>query len=623
MRGGDDGGVPGGFIADGCVRASPREASSIITAGQMELTMAELQDMAIRQQQQIDMNNEIIRAREERLKQLLVQYKNDKLCQRMANQCQISAETGRLRALKKSVAEYRVTIGNATGSDLDIVRLLCAEKEEEIQVVQDRINDLNGQIEHLRRVKHHIDSNDRTPNIREQSNDRFIPSNEAKQCTKEIIDQSAEDLDRLRQELIIRNRLNEQQAKKIASTKDIFSRKKQELIAIDKRLVHLSERLCGQNTPSVNMADITAYLNGTGDMSPFDSSSDKARSEPGNGLLDDSAGCSHNDDDAMRVYDNSLSSSLSGVFNLRPDEDKLNMHLNVMNSVKKRHSITDSDAGSTSMAGSHYVQIPISQLRARMEFASELVQDAEEAVLRAQGDPMRQCSELEEGTGQKSNGESPSIKASKRVKFDPLAILLDAAVEGELDLVIEASKQLRNPSQPNDEGITALHNAVCAGNFHCVDYLVKSGCDINYSDNDGWTPLHCAASCNNLMIIRFLVESGASIYARTGNDGEIAEDKCELDEEGYDECFDYLSSVREELGERNGGLVYALYCYRPERPDEIELSVNQALRVIRRGDESEQEWWWAEDCKSSKSGYVPRNYLALYPRVICTDTQPE
>jgi len=45
---------------------------------------------------------------------------------------------------------------------------------------------------------------------------------------------------------------------------------------------------------------------------------------------------------------------------------------------------------------------------------------------------------------------------------------------------------MENPSEANDEGITALHNSICAGNFDIVKFLVEFGCDVNAADTDGW-----------------------------------------------------------------------------------------------------------------------------------------
>lgn len=131
---------------------------------------------------------------------------------------------------------------------------------------------------------------------------------------------------------------------------------------------------------------------------------------------------------------------------------------------------------------------------------------------------------------------------SRRVSFDPLALLLDASLEGELELVMKTATQVPNPSAANDEGITALHNAICAGHIEIVKFLVEFGCDVNAQDSDGWTPLHCAASCNNLTMVKFLVEHGACIFATTLSDHETAAEKCEEDEEGFDGCSEYLYS---------------------------------------------------------------------------------
>lgn len=142
----------------------------------------------------------------------------------------------------------------------------------------------------------------------------------------------------------------------------------------------------------------------------------------------------------------------------------------------------------------------------------------------------------------KGNLKTGKANMARRVSFDPLALLLDASLEGELELVKKTATQVPNPSAANDEGITALHNAICAGHLEIVKFLVEFGCDVNAQDSDGWTPLHCAASCNNVAMVRFLVEHGACIFATTLSDHETAAEKCEEDEEGFDGCSEYLYS---------------------------------------------------------------------------------
>ncbi|KAM3962049.1 ankyrin-repeat, SH3-domain, and Proline-rich-region containing Protein isoform 3-T3 [Aphomia sociella] len=214
----------------------------------------------------------------------------------------------------------------------------------------------------------------------------------------------------------------------------------------------------------------------------------------------------------------------------------------------------------------------------------------------------------------KQGGKAP---LTRRVSFDPLALLLDASLEGELELVKKTATQVQNASAANDEGITALHNAICAGHFEIVKFLVELGCDVNAQDSDGWTPLHCAASCNNLPMVRFLVDNGACIFATTLSDQETAAEKCEEDEEGFDGCSEYLYSVKEKLGIMNNGLVYAVFSYTAARSDELSFSSGAALSVLRKGDDGEREWWWCR--RAGRQGYVPRNLLGLYPRV--TDKQ--
>ncbi|XP_056249480.1 apoptosis-stimulating of p53 protein 1-like isoform X2 [Seriola aureovittata] len=200
-----------------------------------------------------------------------------------------------------------------------------------------------------------------------------------------------------------------------------------------------------------------------------------------------------------------------------------------------------------------------------------------------------------------------------RVKFNPLALLLDASLEGEFDLVQRIIYEVENPSMPNDEGITPLHNAVCAGHHHIVKFLLDFGVNVNAADSDGWTPLHCAASCNSVHLCKMLVESGAAIFATTISDVETAADKCEEMEEGYTQCSQFLYGVQEKLGVMNKGLVYALWDYTAQQADELSFSEGDALTVLRRRDETETEWWWAR--LNDREGYVPRNLLGLYPRI--------
>ncbi|XP_077437738.1 apoptosis-stimulating of p53 protein 2a isoform X2 [Vanacampus margaritifer] len=208
---------------------------------------------------------------------------------------------------------------------------------------------------------------------------------------------------------------------------------------------------------------------------------------------------------------------------------------------------------------------------------------------------------------------SERIDHNMRVKFNPLALLLDSSLEGEFDLVQRIIYEVEDPSQPNDEGITALHNAVCAGHTEIVKFLVQYGVNVNAADSDGWTPLHCAASCNNVQVCKFLVESAAAVFNTTYSDMQTAADKCEEMEEGYTQCSQFLYGVQEKMGIMNRGVVYALWDFTGENPDELSFREGDCMTVVRREDEDEIEWWWAR--LGDEEGYIPRNLLGLYPRI--------
>lgn len=71
-------------------------------------------------------------------------------------------------------------------------------------------------------------------------------------------------------------------------------------------------------------------------------------------------------------------------------------------------------------------------------------------------------------------------------------------------------------------------------------------------------------------------------------------------------CF---LGVQEKLGILSGGVVYAVFDYTAQQPDELSFKAGQQLTVLRKGDENEREWWWSK--LGDKEGYVPRNLLGV------------
>uniref|UniRef100_A0A7E5A0L1 SH3 domain-containing protein n=1 Tax=Panagrellus redivivus TaxID=6233 RepID=A0A7E5A0L1_PANRE len=205
-------------------------------------------------------------------------------------------------------------------------------------------------------------------------------------------------------------------------------------------------------------------------------------------------------------------------------------------------------------------------------------------------------------------------KHNKRIVFDPFVLFLDGALEGQLDTVKENAAKIEDVSRPNDEGITALHNAICACHYEIVQFLVDAGANVNAMDSDGWSPLHCAASCNNISMLKLLIEHGASIYATTLSDAETPIAKCEEKEAGYEQCTNYLEMCDRWAGIINDGIVYAAYDFEAEEPDDLGFVEGEPLRVLcRETDMDSKLWWRCESTVTGRTGLAPSNFLGLYP----------
>lgn len=59
----------------------------------------------------------------------------------------------------------------------------------------------------------------------------------------------------------------------------------------------------------------------------------------------------------------------------------------------------------------------------------------------------------------------------------------------------------------------------------------------------------------------------------------------------------------------NRGTVYTLWDYAAQNPDELSFKEGDAITILRRQDDSETDWWWAQ--LEDKEGYVPRNLLGV------------
>ncbi|XP_056126187.1 relA-associated inhibitor isoform X2 [Rhinichthys klamathensis goyatoka] len=200
--------------------------------------------------------------------------------------------------------------------------------------------------------------------------------------------------------------------------------------------------------------------------------------------------------------------------------------------------------------------------------------------------------------------------SDRRAHLSPLVLMLDGSLVGELETVQKAAQEMSDPSQSNDEGITALHNAICGGHSQVVEFLVRIGANVSAPDSHGWTPLHCAASCNERIMCEFLVRNGAAVMAVTDSDGATASQKCDPYAPGFEECEGFLRGVEEAMGVENSGVVYALWGYPAQTPDELSFREGDMVTILQKPEGV--DWWWASLC--GREGFVPNNYFGLFPK---------
>eukprot|EP00794_Sanderia_malayensis_P018886 gene18886-20788_t len=109
----------------------------------------------------------------------------------------------------------------------------------------------------------------------------------------------------------------------------------------------------------------------------------------------------------------------------------------------------------------------------------------------------------------------PPAKKSRtiKIKFDDSTTLIEAAARNDAEEVEKLLKEGISPDLQNQDGLSALHQAVIEDCDDVVHVLVEGGASLNIKDADLWTPLHAAVACENCNLVSFLVENGADLVA--------------------------------------------------------------------------------------------------------------
>merc|ERR1719192_985887 len=197
-------------------------------------SVQQLREMAGRQQHQIDQQEQLLVAKEQRLKYLKQQEfqqhhmatEYDKL-RRLRDK--VESQEQKLRKLRQLRGQPDVANANNNGSltnDLDSIRLMFNEKEKELAMAVTKVDELTSQLEQLRSGK---------------LNFNYPP---------QVVE-----LEKLRRELAYRRQLNEQQNNMIAQQRAQLTTGQEEMARIDRRIAELQDRLTRKRMMNQQLAN--------------------------------------------------------------------------------------------------------------------------------------------------------------------------------------------------------------------------------------------------------------------------------------------------------------------------------------------------------------------------------
>ncbi|NXT95931.1 ASPP2 protein, partial [Anhinga rufa] len=200
-----------------------RRIENGVSAPRMDMTLAELQEMASRQQQQIEAQQQMLANKEQRLKflkqqdqrqqqQAAEQEKLKRLKEIAENQ---EAKLKKVRALKGHVEQKRLSNGKLV-EEIEQMNSLFQQKQRELVLAVSKVEELTRQLEMLK-------------------NGRIDGYHDNQSAVAE--------LDRLYKELQLRNKLNQEQNAKLQQQRECLNKRNSEVAVMDKRVNELRERL--------------------------------------------------------------------------------------------------------------------------------------------------------------------------------------------------------------------------------------------------------------------------------------------------------------------------------------------------------------------------------------------
>jgi len=207
----------------------------------------------------------------------------------------------------------------------------------------------------------------------------------------------------------------------------------------------------------------------------------------------------------------------------------------------------------------------------------------------------------------------PKRKPRRKVQFDSYVLLMQALKERDMPGILSTIFNVSGEALCTEDLIYYFHTAILRQDYEMTELLVRAGCEVNTFDHRGWSALHCACSVARLDMIKLLLQNGAAVLARTHHSSQTGTQLLPTDNPSFPQCLAYLRCMEECLGTVNSRVTLAAANYKACRIDELGISKGERLVVVRRGDASNEMWWWMRNVRGEE-GYVLRDLLALNSR---------
>lgn len=158
---------------------------------------------------------------------------------------------------------------------------------------------------------------------------------------------------------------------------------------------------------------------------------------------------------------------------------------------------------------------------------------------------------------------------------------------------------------------TPLHVASLNGKLNIVEYLLKSGADINAQDVQKMTPLHLAAMRGHLDIVKFLVSKGADLDM-TNNKNILAIDIAR--QKNQVEVVAYLTTAKQDVVKAREAAAIA----RKIEEEKAEIS-NKLVEACKNGNLEELKSLLVKGCDINTKNSAGESLI----RIACKNSQKD